>query len=216
MREVVGRRDVEVSHGEGHGELAGRVGLAAEHVCNCAAAFLAGSPGEEHCIGDVFPGCGLDYAADVEHHHELLACCVIDVGQGLHQLALGSGEGPVAVGCLAVVAFSGVAADGEDCHVGAAEFTLDEGAADFHLGHYRVAEEDAETVAGGVVALGGLLQLDELVVPGLDVGIGHEAVLAEAVCHVEHVCLVDVAAAGAACDEVIGCGAVEGHAVDVL
>ena len=141
---------------------------------------------------------------------------MVGVSQDLKHLALLSGKGPVAVGGLAVVTFAGVAGNREYSDVGGLFLLLDEAAGDLHLRHHGVAKQDAEAVVGGVVAELGLGEGDVLVVPGLDVLVHLESVHAEAFGDVADVCLVDVAGAGAAGDEVVGAGAVEGDLLNAL
>ena len=188
--EVEGGGNVVVAYGEGHGELSGGIGGAGQDVRNGITAFLSGSPGKEDGIGNMLPGCCFNDSADIKDYNQFLSGCVVDIGKVLHQFPFLAGESPVSVSCLAVVALSGISADGEDGDVCQGFFPLDKRTGYFHLCHYGVSQEDA---AAAVVPGLCLCKGNILGVPVLDVRIYRQSITAQSVCNIADICFVDIA-----------------------
>ncbi len=141
---------------------------------------------------------------------------MIHIGQRLKQFTLLTCKRPVAVGGLAVVAFTCIAGNRQHGEIGRFQLLLDEGTGDLHLGHHRVTQQDAQPVRRRIVAQLRLGEGDILLVPLLDVGVDLDTVGLEAFGHVADIGFIHIARARAAGDEIIGSGAVESHRLHVL
>ena len=125
---------------------------------------------------------------------------MISAAESFEVGALAGSQSPVACYGLAVSTLAGVAADGDDGHVGIGDLT-----GHISLGHFHLCQRSAapHSTAAGSAQLSGILVIDIFGVEVGQVSINRKTVHLEAFLEAADIFLVDSARAGTAGDHVV-------------
>ena len=210
---IIGQsRDVGCRDGEGHGELARRIGLACKYIDYRVAALLTRLPSHENCIGHTLPRSSLDDVAHVEDHDNLLASLMEVEANIVEKVTLHFGEVEVVLD-VTIGAFTSLTAKANQSDVGTLCLIGDGTCRNCKFGKHRLAPTECVGKLGSILAL---LELLVVVVEVLQFFGNRKACIGDALHQIDGISLVHITRTCSTCDEVV-CGNTEyGHVLHVL